>query len=319
MRGKLCQSNVKRNMEEHSAKAALKRRTFLVNCVKGTAVSTVGLGITGAGASYYARHIEPSWFDITHQQLQLPRLAEAFHGYRLVHITDIHADRTFMTAERLAGIVQMINTLQADLIAITGDFVTDYLPGLEGTLAELSKLRARNGVIGVLGNHDHPAGVEWIRGCLRANRIQELNDKTYTVRRGTQMLHFVGLDDLWPTNWGTPAPVWSHLPLLNQLTTSLPAEGAAILLVHEPDFADVAASNGRLDLQISGHSHGGQVCIPFYGPLKRVLPPLSRKYPLGNYSIGKMILYTNRGLGLLEPQIRFNCRPEIAVMDLYTP
>lgn len=305
-------------MGVHPVNAVLKRRTFLMNGVKGTVVSTVGLGVTGAGASYYARHIEPSWFDITHQQLQLPRLTEAFHGYRLVHITDIHADWTFMTAERLAGIVQMVNTLQADLIAITGDFVTDYLPGLEETLAELSKLHARDGVLGVLGNHDHPAGVEWIRACLRANQIRELNDRTYTIRRGTQMLHFVGLDDLWPTNRGTPASVWSHLPLLTHLTTSLPAEGAAILLVHEPDFADVAASNGRFDLQISGHSHGGQACIPLYGPLKRVLPPLSRKYPLGTYRIGEMMLYTNRGLGMLRPQIRFHCRPEIAVMDLLT-
>ncbi len=305
-------------MEGHSVKVVLTRCKFLVKYIKGTVGTTVGLGSTGAGNYYYSRYIKPSWFDITHQQLQLPRLTEAFHGYRLVQITDIHADWTFMTVERLAGLVQTVNTLQADLIAITGDFVTNYLPGLEETLAELSKLRARDGVFGVLGNHDHSAGVEWIRGCLQANQIQELNEKTHTIRRGTQMLHFVGLDDLCPANWGTPAPVWSHLPLLNQLTTSLPADGAAILLVHEPDFADVAAVNGRLDLQISGHSHGGQVCFPFYGPLKRVLPPLSRKYPLGNYTIGKMMLYTNRGLGMGEFQMRFNCRPEIAVMDLYT-
>jgi predicted MPP superfamily phosphohydrolase len=102
--------------------------------------------------------------------------------------------------------------------------------------------------------------------------------------------------------------------LLHQLTTSLPGEGAAILLVHEPDFADVAAYNQRIDLQLSGHSHGGQVRIPFYGPL--ILPALSRTYPKGLYSISNMLLYTNRGLGMLPPQLRFGCRPEIAVMDL---
>jgi uncharacterized protein len=291
----------------------ITRRTFL----KGTLATTFGFGATGAGTLYYAHNIEPAWFDITHQQLSMPRLSKAFHGYRIVHITDIHSDDTFMTAERVAGLVQTINTLQADLIAITGDFVTVYRPDLQATLAQLSKLQAKDGVIGVLGNHDHPAGVAWIRGCLQAGHVQELSNTTYTLQRQGQMLHFVGMDDLWPLNYGTPAPIWTHLPLLNQLTTSLPAAGAAILLVHEPDFVAVAASNKRFDLQLSGHSHGGQVRIPFRGPL--ILPPLSRNYPKGLYTVGNMMLYTNRGLGMQPPLFRFNCRPEIAVMDLLAP
>jgi uncharacterized protein len=289
----------------------ITRRAFL----KGTLATTLGLGATGAGTLYYAHNIEPTWFDITHKQFSLPHLSKAFHGYRLIHITDIHADDTFMVAGRLAGLVETINTLEPDLIAITGDFVTSYRSDIKATLSYLSNLRAKDGVFGVLGNHDHPAGVLWVRECLQAGHVQELNNKTYTLRRGDQMLHIVGMDDLWPTNIGTPASIWTHLPLLNQLTTSLPDEGAAILLVHEPDFADVAAYNKRLDLQISGHSHGGQVRIPFHGPL--LLPPLSHKYPIGLYSINNMLLYTNRGLGMLPPQLRFDCRPEIAVMDLY--
>ncbi len=289
----------------------ITRRAFL----KGTLATTFGLSATGAGTLYYARNIEPTWFDITHQQFSLPRLSKAFHGYRMVQISDIHADDTFMVAGRVAKLVETINTLGADVIVITGDFVTSYRSDLKATLAHLSNLRARDGVFGVLGNHDHPAGVEWVRTCLQAGHVQELNNKTYTLRRGSDMLHFVGLDDLWPTNYGVPPSIWTHLPLLNQLTTSLPDEGAAILLVHEPDFADVAAYNQRIDLQLSGHSHGGQVRIPFHGPL--ILPPLSRKYPIGLYSISNMRLYTNRGLGMLPPQFRFGCRPEIAVMDLF--
>ena len=296
---------------------SLKRRDFLGDVVKGTMAVATGMSAMGVGTAYYAQTIEPNWFDITHQQFSFSRLAKVFHGYRLVQISDIHADTSFMTARRLQGIVQVVNALNADCIAITGDFVTDYAPGLEETLAVLQKLQARDGVFGVLGNHDHPAGVEWVRACLRAGRVQELNDRTHTIRRSGQMLHLVGLDDLWPTNIGDPLPVWTHLPLLNQLTTSLPDEGAIVLLVHEPDFADVAASTRRIDLQISGHSHGGQVRIPLHGPIQSALPPLARKYPQGLYKFGDMLLYTNRGLGMLEPQIRFNCRPEIAVMDLY--
>ena len=294
--------------------ALLKRRSFLRGCLISTVATPLGAGALGGGTLYYAYNIEPGWIDVTHQQMPLPRLTSAFQGYRVVQLTDLHADERFMTRERLLNIVNMVNQLQADIIVITGDFVTDYMPGLETTLAVLGGLRARDGIFGVLGNHDHPAGVEWIRSCLRLGNVQELNNTVHTIQRGDQKLHFVGMDDLWPSNDGVPAPVESHRPLLNQLTASLPDEGAAILLVHEPDFADVAASNKRIDLQLSGHSHGGQVCLPLHGPI--FLPPLSRKYPSGLYHIENMQLYTNRGLDVLIKPVRVDCRPEIAVMDL---
>jgi predicted MPP superfamily phosphohydrolase len=85
-------------------------------------------------------------------------------------------------------------------------------------------------------------------------------------------------------------------------------------LVHEPDFADVGAQTGRFDLQLSGHSHGGQINFPLLGP--PLLPPCARKYPLGRYQVGEMNLYTNRGLGMVPPKVRINCRPEITVFTL---
>jgi uncharacterized protein len=301
-------------VEKKTAQAQPNRRKFLRGCLISGIATPLGATALGGGTLYYARDIEPGWIDTTYQQMHLARLTSAFHGYRVVQITDLHADKNFMTKDRLLTIVTMVNQLHADMIVITGDFVTDYLPGLENTLAVLSQLRAKDGVFGVLGNHDHPAGLDWIRSCLRLGQVQELANKVHTVQRGDQMLHFVGMDDLWPSNEGTPAPVESHRPLLNQLTSSIPDEGAAILLVHEPDFADVAASNKRIDLQLSGHSHGGQICIPLHGPV--FTPALSRKYPSGLYHIENMQLYTNRGLGVLILPMRFDCRPEIAVMDL---
>lgn len=293
-------------------KQLIQRRNF----VKGSLLTLLGIGVAGVGTIYYAHNIEPSWFDITHHQLHLSRVSSAFNGYRLLQITDLHVDDIFMTATRLAGLIQTINALQADVIVITGDFVTNYLPEAESILTELSKLKAPDGVFGVLGNHDHPSGVEWIRACLQAGKVQELANKTYTIQREDQMLHLVGMDDLWPSNRGRPAPVWTHQALLQQLTTSLPDQGAAVLLVHEPDFAAVTAQDKRIDLQLSGHSHGGQVRLPFHGAL--YLPPLSRVYPKGLYQIENLVHYTNTGLGMLAPQIRFDCRPEIAIFDLYT-
>ena len=292
-------------------KKPLKRRAFL----QGTLLATLGLGLTGTGTLYYAHDIEPAWFDITTHQLALLHLSQAFHGYRLLQISDIHADGAFMNAERLRGLVQIINDLHTDMVVITGDFVTDYLPEARQILFELNRLTAKDGVFGVLGNHDHPSGVEWIRDCIREAGVQELANKVHTIQRGDQMLHLIGMDDLWPENVGTPAPVWTHRPLLQQLTSNLPDEGAAILLVHEPDFADVAVENSRIDLQLSGHSHGGQVRIPFHGPV--ILPPLSRRYPQGLYTVKNLIHYTNNGLGMLPPHVRFSCRPEIALFELF--
>jgi uncharacterized protein len=300
------------NQQKQSKKTTLKRRKFL----KDSALTVAGLSVVGAGTIYYSKEIEPSWFDITYLTLRLPHLTPAFQGYRLVQISDIHTDSNFMTADLLAGLVQKINALQADMLVITGDFVTHYLPTDKVTLSELRNLRAKDGVFGVMGNHDHSSDVEWVRFCLHGTNVQELNNKIHTVQRGDEMLHIVGMDDLWPENRGTPPPVWTYMPILQAMTAMLPEQGAAVLLVHEPDFADVAAQVGRYDLELSGHSHGGQVRLPFAGAIK--LPPLAHNYPCGLYHVKNMFHYTNRGLGMVSPRVRLNCRPEITAFELST-
>jgi len=288
----------------------LKRRSFL----KASALTIAGVGTTGGGAYYYSRGIEPAWFETTYVTLRLPRLTPAFQGYRLVQMSDIHADSSFMTADRLAGLVREVNALHADLLVITGDFVTDYMPADQRILSELRNLRAKDGIFGVMGNHDHAADVDWVRFCLNNTNVQVLSNTSSTIRRGDEMLHIVGMDDLWPENEDYPQPVWTHLPLLRDVTATLPRQGAAILLVHEPDFADVTAQVGRYDLELSGHSHGGQVRLPFAGAL--ALPPLAHNYPCGLYRVKDLLHYTNRGLGMVSPRVRLNCRPEITVFEL---
>jgi predicted MPP superfamily phosphohydrolase len=314
--------NIKRwecilNLEsEHMANQQIKihktfkRRKFL----KASALTVAGMGTVGVGTYYYSKTVEPAWFDTTYLTLRLPHLTPAFQGYRLVQISDIHTDSTFMTANRLAELVRQVNALQADLLVITGDFVTHYMPADKVVLAELRHLRAKDGIFGVMGNHDHASDVGWVRFCLQGTNVQELSNATHTVRRGEEMLHIVGMDDLWPMNRGVPQSVWTHLPLLQHMTASLPEQGVAVLLVHEPDFADVAAHVGRYDLELSGHSHGGQVRLPLAGAL--ALPPLAHNYPCGLYQVKNMIHYTNRGLGMVPPKVRLNCRPEITVFEL---
>lgn len=277
----------------------LSRRGFL----KATLQLTLSTALLGTGGVTYAKEIEPTWVDITHIRLPLSRLSPAFHGYRMVQISDLHAD-AWMTRERLLESVRLINQQQPDIVAITGDFVThraqDYADNLFYALREL---QPRDATVAVLGNHDHWSKPEIIREMLRESGVYDLSNSVYTMQRGDEMLHLAGVDD-----------VWVKQARLDQVLNQLPSIGATILLAHEPDFADTSAATGRFDLQLSGHSHGGQVVLPFVGA--PILPPLGEKYPRGLYRVDTMWQYTNRGLGMVHPQVRFNCRPEITVFTL---
>ena len=121
--------------QQKKDKKPIKRRSFL----KTSVLTIAGIGAVGGGTYYYSRAIEPAWFDTTYLTLRLPRLTPAFEGYRLVQISDIHADSDFMTADRLAGLVREVNALQADLLVITGDFVTRYRPGDQATLSDIAQ------------------------------------------------------------------------------------------------------------------------------------------------------------------------------------
>src|SRR5260370_12823650 len=260
----------------------MKRRT----CIKTALATTVTTTAAGGGAAFYAQQIEPAWIDINTIPVQLPRLNPAFHGYRLVQISDLHTDNRWMTANRVAQIVNLVNEQKPDLIVIPGDFVTHMLPSSPKALAPLRHLQARDGTFATLGNHDHWGHPAKVRQLLQANDIYELNNAVHTIHRdNAAMLHIVGLDDLWPNPHHTE-PVWQHAEMLKLLTQTIPTTGAAILLVHEPDFADVAAANGRFDLQLSGHSHGGQGRLPFYCALE--LPDLALKYPCVIYLTGAL-------------------------------
>ena len=106
--------------------------------------------------------------------------------------------------------------------------------------------------------------------------------------------------------------VWERYADLDLALTGVPPGEAVVLLAHEPDYADTAAADGRVGLQISGHSHGGQVRLPILGP--PILPYLATKYDAGKYRVKDMWLYVNRGVGLISPAVRFNCRPEVTVL-----
>lgn len=268
----------------------------------GKAVAAAALA--GAGALLYAREVETRRVEVVRLTLTLPRLAPEFDGYRIVQIGDLHLD-DWTRPGRLNRIVEKVNEQRPDLVAIMGDFASYSARRLDAGLlvGALRRLSAPDGTLSILGNHDYLTGVELVRRCVREGGVMELLNEVYTLERGEARLHVAGVDD-----------VMEGRSRLDLILGRLPEEGAAILLAHEPDFADVAAATGRFDLQLSGHSHGGQVRLPLFTRL--ILPPFSQRYTSGLYEVGEMALYTNRGLGTVHLRLRFLCRPEITVLTL---
>lgn len=251
----------------------------------------------------YGTVIEPNWIEVVPIQISLSNLTPAFDGFKIVQISDLHISR-FMTQQRLDTIINLVNQQQPDVITITGDFDSKSQKFVPIILVEqLKKLTPKEVTLGVLGNHDHWNVPQIVSQALAESNVIDLDNQVYTLDRHEEKLTFAGIDD-----------PYVGVPNFPKVLQELPDDGATILLVHEPDFADISATTGRFDLQLSGHSHGGQIRIPLLGAV--VLPPGGRKYVSGLIQVGNMIEYTNRGIGMTAIPVRFNCRPEITVFTL---
>jgi uncharacterized protein len=166
----------------------------------------------------------------------------------------------------------------------------------------LRELHAPLGIFAVLGNHDHGRNPQLIARVLDANGITVLRNFGLYVERAGARLWIAGVDDAL----GGGAN-------LDLALRGIPQDEATVLLAHEPDYAD-AVRGYPVDLQLSGHSHGGQVRLPLVGA--PFLPRLARKYPWGLRQLGSLTLYTNRGIGTTFLPVRLNCPPEVTLLTL---
>jgi uncharacterized protein len=251
--------------------------------------------------SVYANKIEPNWIEVTNIDVKLPQLDREFFGYRIVQISDLHAGDGSNRAQ-LERVIAIANEQKPDLVVLTGDHVSRKPRQHVELLNLLSKLQPRDRTIAILGNHDVYNDPEPIRQALKQAGVILLENNFDTIERNRATLHIAGVGD-----------VFAGLDRIDEIMAKLPSTGAAIILAHEPDFADTSAATGRFGLQLSGHSHGGQVRVPFYRGFR---PTLARKYTMGRYQVGNMVQYTNRGIGTIKIRARFNCRPEISVFNL---
>lgn len=241
-------------------------------------------------------------FQITHLHVKIQNLPCPFNNYRIVQISDLHFGQ-WLSSQRLDGAVELINALEPYTVAITGDFVSYLIDDTTLEMAKiLSKLKPRDVSVAILGNHDHWAGAARVRDILAESNICDISNDLYIVHKGNASLTLAGVDS-----------AMLKMDRLDLVLSKMP-EGPAILLAHEPDFAVKSAATRRFDLQLSGHSHGGQFIIPGSGTPVRGSGFM--KYQVGKYQIGNMVLYINRGLGTNGYWLRINAPPEITLITL---
>ncbi|MFQ6101573.1 MAG: metallophosphoesterase [Anaerolineae bacterium] len=274
------------------------RRRFLKWILGGT----VTAGLSALGGAGYATLVEPHWPALERVDVPLPNLPAVLEGFTIAQLSDLHRGPETMQ-EDVTRAVELTLRQEADLIVLTGDYVSGSAEYATSCAEPLSFLTACGDVLASLGNHDHWTDVNVVAGALTDVGLTVLRNAARAVADG---LWVAAVDD-----------VWERHADLDKALEGVPAGATIVLLAHEPDYADIVAADGRVGLQLSGHSHGGQVRLPFVGP--PLLPYLAHKYPAGRYRVGSMWLYVNRGVGMISPAVRFNCRPEVTLLTLRIP
>lgn len=281
------------------------RRTLL----KKAAAALLGAIGIGSGGLVYAHQIEPSMLDINHIQIAHSLIPESFDGITIVQFSDTHLGFQY-NLNKMTKLMDTINSFKPDLIFFTGDLMDtpNQYADKKKIAPILDKLHAPMGKYCIYGNHDHGGyGSTLYKDIMEeAHFTLLLNDARPIRLKDGNSIYLVGIDD-----------AMLGRPDLSLALKKVPENVFTLLLSHAPDLAD-SASHYPIQWQLSGHSHGGQVKIPFFGPL--VIPPFARKYPEGIYSIpGKyepLTLYVNRGLGTTRLPFRFMAKPELTVFTL---
>ena len=268
----------------------------------------VAAGVAAIGAD--SVFIEPNHPRIVRQEIALRRWPERLEGFTIALLSDFHYD-THFSIHPLHAAIGMVNGLNPDLIVLTGDFVSLRLLGgheeesaraAEPCAALLRQMQARYGLWAALGNHDAFTDPDIVTEALRTHGIGVLANESVAIEANGAHFWLGGVDDVLGGACDLQATLHPR-----------PTGEPLVLLAHEPDFADYVARYD-VDLQLSGHSHGGQVRLPFVRPV--YLPELAKKYVRGLHRIGGLTLYTNTGLGTVGLPVRLNCPPEITFLTM---
>jgi hypothetical protein len=238
---------------------------------------------------------------IRHNQIQRADLPTVFNGFTILHISDMHADMSRGAMQRSA---ELLDVLTYDLCVLTGDYRGKTFGPFDTALEAVGQVRShlKGPVYGVLGNHDT---IQMVPG-LEAMGIRMLLNESETIVRGDQRIHLAGIDDAH----------YYRVDNIEKAASSIPHDEFSILLSHTPEIYRQAA-HADFNLLLSGHTHGGQICLPGSIPitLDSVLP---RYMASGPWKYHNMFGYTSVGVGSCIVAVRLNCPPEITLHRLQT-
>lgn len=263
--------------------------------------TALGLGLAvataGAAGAFWKRP------RVLAHDVPIEGLPEAFDGFRVAQISDLHCG-PFADGARVAAWVQAVNEQRPDMVAVTGDLIASGSRFVPVVAAALSELRAPHGVFASMGNHDYfTEDGEALVAALERAGLNVLRNRGVDVRRGGATLHVAGVDDTWTRRHDVPRALAAR-----------PAGAPALMLAHDPGLFPEIAARG-VELTLSGHTHGGQVAIPYLSRRLNLARVMTR-FTNGFYRSGASALYVNRGLGTTGPPIRIGVRPEITVLTL---
>ena len=248
------------------------------------------------------RRNEMRWLTVERTQVRIARLPESLQGMTIVQLTDLHL-HPFTQTEHIDRAVYLANSLKPDVIVLTGDYVWHDAHDILDLMPSLARLNAKYGVFSVLGNHEYKTDAGLITDTFEKVGIPVFKNQGVDIQVGKHALYLAGIDDGW---LGSPDIV--------QTMEAHSVQAPVVLMAHEPDMIDWYAHDTRISLQLSGHTHGGQIQSSSKKPLVR--PYLGRKYVQGLHRVNESWVYTSRGIGTTGIPLRKNCAPEVTHITL---
>lgn len=257
---------------------------------------------------FYAYVMEPRFLVIHEETLKIPNWSANLNGFKVVAISDIHGGSNHVTEEKLKTLVERANAQNPDIIVLLGDYVSqtrgkksDLKMPIETIAENLKGFRAKYGVYAVIGNHDWWYDDKKIQSELERAGIKVLENDVAPVKVGDETVWIWGIEDLW-RNRKVPVSALEKIPNKQNI----------LAITHNPD--SLLASPKEISLMIAGHSHGGQVSYPFYGPKAYVNDP---RFMAGEAVVDGKHIFITTGIGTSVVPLRFRVPPEIAVLTLF--
>lgn len=293
--------------------------------IRNVIIAAVVVAFVGALCIAYAFFVEPQRLVVNRSTIEIKGWDPAFDNLRIVMLGDIHGGSNYVTPERLREVVRLVNEQDADLVVLLGDYVSqvhednpNQRRALRMPVADiadnLAGLKARHGVLAVLGNHDGEFGDEEVAAELTRVGYRVLQHEVASIERGGKRLRIFGMIDHLKLN-----KTWKETSADAKRIIESSGEGQLIVLQHSPDLLPVISGDlsisPDLKLMLSAHTHGGQVWLPVFG--RPVVPSnFGQKYAYGHVRQNDVDLFVTSGIGMSVLPVRFLVPPEVAVLTV---